>query len=192
MQQLLRPDEERVFEAERPEVLVLACGAIAGPMIALLAGMYFDQWLRRWTITRHVAAAAETAAKICRSLRSAAIVIGCSMIIHLLTISAAWCCVKAVAAPVGFEHVLFLMPPVLLIATVPISIAGWGVRETSMIAAFAYAGLAESDGLTLSVLFGAVNFIIGIVGGIVWISSGYRAATFTPIVANAETATGRP
>jgi hypothetical protein len=61
-----------------------------------------------------------------------------------------------------------------------------------MIAAFAYAGLAESDGLTLSILFGAVSFIIGIVGGIVWISSGYRAATFTPTVANAETATGRP
>ena len=112
--------------------------------------------------------------------------------IHLLTISAAWCCAKAVAAPVGFAHVLFLMPPVLLIATVPISIAGWGVRESSMIAAFAYAGLAESDGLTLSILFGAVSFIIGIVGGIVWISSGFRTTTFAPTVADAEIATGRP
>ena len=109
-----------------------------------------------------------------------------------MTISAAWCCVKAVAAPVGFAHVLFLMPPVLLIATVPISIAGWGVRETSMIAAFAYAGLAESDGLTLSILFGAVNFIIGILGGIVWISSGLRTAIFAPSAAEAEIATGRP
>ena len=81
---------------------------------------------------------------------------------------------------------------VLLIATVPISIAGWGVRESSMIATFAYAGLAESDGLTLSILFGAVSLIIGIVGGIVWISSGFRTATFTPTVANAEIATGRP
>ena len=98
--------------------------------------------------------------------------------IHFLTISAAWCCAKAVAVPVGFAHVLFLMPPVLLIATVPISIAGWGVRESGMIAAFSYAGLAESDGLTLSILFGAVSFIIGMVGGVVWISSGFRTATF--------------
>jgi hypothetical protein len=112
--------------------------------------------------------------------------------VHLLTISAAWCCVRAVAAPVGFAHVLFLMPPVLLIATVPISIAGWGVRESSMIAAFAYAGLAESDGLTLSILFGAVSFIIGIVGGIVWISGGFRTTTFAPTVADAEITTGRP
>jgi glycosyltransferase 2 family protein len=176
----------------RAVLLVFACGAIAGPLLVLLAGTRFDRWLRQWAITRHVAAAVEAAAKICRSRRSVVIVIGCSIIIHLLTISAAWCCVKAVAAPVGFAHVLFLMPPVLLIATVPISIAGWGVRESSMIAAFAYAGLAESDGLTVSILFGAVSFVIGIIGGIVWISSGFRKATFAPTVANGETATEKP
>ena len=36
MQQLLRPDEERVFEAERPEALVLACGAIAREVLAVV------------------------------------------------------------------------------------------------------------------------------------------------------------
>jgi Protein of unknown function (DUF1638) len=36
VQQLLRPDEERVFEAERPEVLVLACGAIAREVLAVI------------------------------------------------------------------------------------------------------------------------------------------------------------
>jgi hypothetical protein len=61
-----------------------------------------------------------------------------------------------------------------------------------MMAAFAYAGLAESDGLTLSILFGAVSFVIGIIGGIVWISSGFRPATFAPTVANGEIPTGKP
>jgi len=176
----------------RAVLLVLVCGAIAGPLLVLLAGTHFDRWLRQWAITRHVAAAAEAAAKICRSLRSAAIVVGCSIMIHLLTVSVAWCCAKAVAAPVGFTHILFLIPPVLLIATVPISIAGWGVRESSMMAAFAYAGLAESDGLTLSILFGAVSLVIGIIGGIVWISSGFRTATFAPTVANGEIAAEKP
>ena len=36
MQQLLRPDEERVFEAEHAEVLVLACGAIAREVLAVV------------------------------------------------------------------------------------------------------------------------------------------------------------
>ena len=37
MQQLLHPDAEPVFEAERPEVLVLACGAIAREVLAVIA-----------------------------------------------------------------------------------------------------------------------------------------------------------
>jgi hypothetical protein len=36
VQQLLRPDEERVFEAERPEMLILACGAIAREVLAVV------------------------------------------------------------------------------------------------------------------------------------------------------------
>jgi Protein of unknown function (DUF1638) len=36
VQQLLRPDEERVFEAEQPDVLVLACGAIAREVLAVI------------------------------------------------------------------------------------------------------------------------------------------------------------
>jgi hypothetical protein len=36
VQQLLHPDEERVFEAERPEMLVLACGALAREVLAVI------------------------------------------------------------------------------------------------------------------------------------------------------------
>jgi hypothetical protein len=70
------------------------------------------------------------------------------------------------------------MPPVLLIATVPVSIAGWGIRESSLMVAFAYAGLAQSDGLAISILFGAASFIVGVVGGVVWIVYGLRLRPF--------------
>ena len=62
----------------------------------------------------------------------------------------------------------------MLIATIPVSIAGWGVRESAMVLAFSYAGLAESDGLIVSILFGAASLAIGGIGGIVWVASGYR------------------
>ena len=44
VQQLLHPDEERVFEAERPEVLVLACGAIAREVLAVIR---LNGWTQR-------------------------------------------------------------------------------------------------------------------------------------------------
>jgi hypothetical protein len=62
----------------------------------------------------------------------------------------------------------------MLIATLPVSIAGWGVRESTMVLAFSYAGLAESDGLIVSILLGVLNLAVGAIGGIVWVASGYR------------------
>jgi glycosyltransferase 2 family protein len=58
----------------------------------------------------------------------------------------------------------------------PISIAGWGVREATMMVAFGYAGLAQTDGTVVSILFGAVSFIVGAAGGLVWILSSEKTA----------------
>lgn len=154
--------------------VLIGFGAIAGALVFLAVGAAPRALMDRFLLTRHLAESARMALRLCRAWRTAALVIACSFAVHALTLTVAWCCMKAVAAPVGFAPVLFLLPPVLLIATVPISIAGWGVRESSMMVAFAYAGLAQSDGLTLSVLFGAASFVIGIVGGIVWIASGLK------------------
>ena len=49
-----------------------------------------------------------------------------------------------------------------------------GRRESAMVLAFSYAGLAESDGLIVSILFGVGNLVVGAIGGIVWVASGYR------------------
>ena len=38
---------------------------------------------------------------------------------------------------------------------------------------FSSAGLIESDGLIVSILFGLVTLALGVIGGIVWIASGY-------------------
>jgi hypothetical protein len=83
----------------------------------------------------------------------------------------AWCAARAVAAPVEFWQALLLVPPVMLIATIPISIAGWGVREKSLVMAFGYAGLSETDGFLVSVLFGLTMFVVGLAGGAVWLAS---------------------
>ena len=59
----------------------------------------------------------------------------------------------------------------MLITMLPISIAGWGVREATMMVAFGYAGLAQADGTVVSLLFGAASFIVGAIGGLVWVLS---------------------
>jgi uncharacterized protein (TIRG00374 family) len=156
----------------RAVLLVIGVGVITGTLLFVLIGQRFRQWFDRWMLTRHLAAASRITAALCSSHRNAAIVFACSVAIQLITVTAAWCCAKAIASPVSFAQILFLMPPVLLIATLPVSIAGWGVRESSFMFAFAYAGLAQSDGLVISILFGAASFIVGMAGGIIWIAYG--------------------
>jgi uncharacterized membrane protein YbhN (UPF0104 family) len=84
--------------------------------------------------------------------------------------------VQSIAAPVQFGQIFQLVPPVMLITMLPISIAGWGVREATMGLAFGYAGLMANEGVNVSLLFGAVSFIVGAFGGLVWIFSAEKAA----------------
>ena len=65
---------------------------------------------------------------------------------------------------------LLLVPPVLLVATAPISIAGWGVREKSLVLAFSYASLPQANGFLISVLLGITMLIVGLVGSIAWLA----------------------
>jgi len=174
----------------RAVLLAIGFGVVAGTFLFLFIGMRYRQFFDRWMLTRHLSAASRAAITLCSSAPSIVVIIACSIVIHLLTIIAAWCCTRAVAAPISFAQVLLLMPPVLLVSTMPISIAGWGVRESSMIVAFAYAGLAQSNGLTLSILWGAASFAVGIAGGIVWIVSGLRVRSLTRAVAKAKAVAG--
>jgi uncharacterized membrane protein YbhN (UPF0104 family) len=99
-----------------------------------------------------------------------------SVLVHVLAVFIAWCVVQSIGAPVTFSQIFQLIPPVMLITMLPISIAGWGVREATMGLAFGYAGLMTNEGINVSLLFGAVSFIVGAVGGLVWIFSAEKAA----------------
>ena len=74
----------------------------------------------------------------------------------------------------SFLDCLVLIPPIVLVSTIPISIAGWGVREAVMITLLALVGVAEADAFVLSVLFGLLTFGLSLPGGIVWIIGGYK------------------
>ena len=65
---------------------------------------------------------------------------------------------------------LVLIPPVMLITTMPISIAGWGVRETAMVYVLGLVGVSEADSLVISVIIGILFLIVSLLGGLFWLS----------------------
>jgi len=152
----------------RIALLVVGFGSIGACLVFLALGFVRWRWLDRWWLTRQLGAAATMARRVFGSASSGAPIIAYSLLIHAMSVTAAWCLAKSVAAPLEWSQALLLVLPVLLIATIPLSIAGWGTREAAMILAFGYAGLPETEGLIVSVLLGIAMFAAGLVGGAVW------------------------
>jgi len=157
----------------RAALISIGFGALVGTLVFLTLGVRRLRVMEQWWFTRHLAAASRVAWRLCQSVTGPRVA-ALSFVTHLMTAMVAWGAAMAAHAAIDFTNVLFLTLPVMLIATIPVSIAGWGVRESAMVLAFSYAGLAASDGLIVSILFGILNLAVGVIGGIVWVASGYR------------------
>ncbi len=153
----------------RVALLVVGFGSVGACLTFVAFGFLHWHWLEGWWLTRQLMTAASTARRVFSSPSGAVLIIGYSLLNHFMSVTAAWCLAKSVAAPLDWSQALLLVLPVLLIASIPLSIAGWGTRETAMVLAFSYAGLPESDGLIVSVLLGLTTFVAGLVGGLIWI-----------------------
>jgi len=75
-----------------------------------------------------------------------------------------------------FSDALVLVPGVLLVATLPISIGGWGVREWAMVSAFSLVGVPADGALVLSLLVGLAAMVVALPGGLVWLISRDKGA----------------
>ena len=160
----------------RSALLLVDCAALAGGIGFLILGRLHWPWLKRWWGTHHLHACAVIANRVIFSRERGPKIAVLSVLVHVLAVFIAWCVVQSIGAPVTFGQIFQLIPPVMLITMLPISIAGWGVREATMGLAFGYAGLMTNEGINVSLLFGAVSFIVGAVGGLVWIFSAEKAA----------------
>ena len=163
----------------RSALTLLDLTALAGGAGFLVLGVLPWPRLKKWWATHHIHACAVIANRVIFSSRNEPAVAVLSFLVHFLAVVIAWCVVQSIAAPVGFGQTFLLIPPVMLITMLPISIAGWGVREATMGLAFGYAGLMTNEGINISLLYGAVSFIVGAFGGLVWIFSAEKAAKDT-------------
>jgi uncharacterized protein (TIRG00374 family) len=162
----------------RISLLVIGIGGVAAGLVFAMLAFIPKTLAERWWVIRHITGVAKVSVQLCRPARTALTISFLSIFIHLLTVMAAWAAAKSIASPLSFADALFLVPPVMLISVVPISIAGWGVREGVMVVAFGYAGLHQSDGLIVSLLIGLGMLTLGVLGAIWWVFAGPRVSVF--------------
>jgi len=100
-----------------------------------------------------------------RSLR----VIIFSALIQLMIIVSVYIFGFGLNAGLTFSSAVFLVPIIMLVAMVPISFAGWGVREASMVLGLSLAGVSATNALAISIMFGFTQVILGFPGGLLWL-----------------------
>jgi hypothetical protein len=65
---------------------------------------------------------------------------------------------------------MMIVPPVTLLQLVPISLAGWGVREAALVVALGWFGVPAEAALAISVLVGLCLILVGLPGGLIWLA----------------------
>jgi glycosyltransferase 2 family protein len=160
----------------RSALLLVDFAALGAGLGFLLLGNLPWPFLKSWWLTHHLYACSAVANRAIFNRKRGPKIAVLSLLVHVLAVTIAWCVVQSIAAPVTFGQTFQLIPPVMLITMLPVSIAGWGLREATMGLAFGYAGLVTNEGVNVSLLFGAVSFIVGAIGGLVWIFSAEKAA----------------
>jgi glycosyltransferase 2 family protein len=94
-------------------------------------------------------------------------IIGVSVVVHLAAGVTMWLIAGSLGLAVGLVDCLVLMPPIVLVAGMPLSIAGWGLREGAMVAVFALVGVPMEGSLLMSVLLGLLLLLVSLPGGLV-------------------------
>ena len=122
----------------------------------------------RWRLVAGLARLSADARRALVDRRFGPAVVLISLGIQISVSSSVWLIALALGLDVGWFDCLIMVPPVMLVSMVPISIAGWGVREGAMITAFGLVGLDTADALALSLVFGVIVSLVGAPGGAIW------------------------
>jgi uncharacterized membrane protein YbhN (UPF0104 family) len=85
-----------------------------------------------------------------------------------------WCCVRALGISFSAGTALTVLPPALLAMAIPITPAGWGLREAAAVGMWVAAGMAAGDAAAASILYGLVN-LAGALPGAAFLAIGPRA-----------------
>lgn len=99
---------------------------------------------------------------------------GLALVNQFLNPLMVWIVAKDMGYDLSFTGLLAIMPVSLFIAALPISIAGWGIREASLVFGLGLIGLDGEPASILALMFGLINFISFVPGAVLLLIASVR------------------
>ncbi|WP_353981645.1 lysylphosphatidylglycerol synthase transmembrane domain-containing protein [Salinicola endophyticus] len=90
-----------------------------------------------------------------------------SLLVVATYVSVFVCAARALELPRSLDVLLPLIPPLLLAMAIPLSVAGWGLREGAAALIWPLAGLPAQEGVTLSITYGLLILLGSLPGALV-------------------------
>jgi uncharacterized membrane protein YbhN (UPF0104 family) len=144
----------------------------------------------QWRVVQPLIGLAEDSRALFLDLRHAVPTLVVTVLGHVNMALVAWALALAVGASVSVLDSIALVPPAILVATLPISIAGWGIREGAMVMLLGFVGVSAAAATTVSVLFGMLGVVSSLTGGLVWIATRRDGAESRGVGVRDETSPG--
>jgi uncharacterized membrane protein YbhN (UPF0104 family) len=160
-------------------VAVLGLSALAA---LFLWGEQAAGLLKRYRLTEPLGQLTHDLHKVHYSRGISAAILGLAAAVQFLNVATIYVCARGMHIGLDFGAALIVIPAVMLVSMAPISFAGWGVREGSMIFGLGLLGISAADSLAVSVAFGILQFLLGLPGAALWLAlrSAAQAEAATP------------
>jgi uncharacterized protein (TIRG00374 family) len=162
----------RVSDDSRHWMIIALVLLTIGMVVGLALLMHLDRLpesLRRWRLVKGLGYLAADTRRVFLSPRSFVRAVGWGVIGHFNLALCVYFLVLGMHIDATLVDCVALVPPVILVTTLPISIAGWGVRESAMVVAFGAVGVPEPSALALSILYGLIGIATSLPGGLLWL-----------------------
>ena len=100
--------------------------------------------------------------------------VGISVVVHLFSVLAIFCIALSVDVQVNLQTFLIAIPPIFLLMIVPVSLAGWGVRDGAMVGILMLVGADRTGVLAVSILYGILLVFCSLPGAVFWLQRKNR------------------
>ena len=148
------------------EMMVLVVAFVAGGLLTMY-GLKFARALLP-VFLKPIVDFSEAVTATFSDKKEAVLIFLTSQVASLLVIIAAFLLSVGMGLSLTLSQVFVVIPLVVIISAIPISFAGWGLREGAMVVILSVYGIPKEEALALSLLFGVVQFLAALPGLILW------------------------
>jgi uncharacterized membrane protein YbhN (UPF0104 family) len=154
--------------------VVFLLAAALGAFVFFLILDALPHSLRRWKLVAEFLNMSRQAREVLLTPTMLVKVGLATLVGQALALSSFYVLALGIDVDVDYSVTMAVLPIAILIATIPVTIAGWGLREGVLVLALSYASVSEPEALALSVLFGLVQVVVGLPGGVFWLMARRR------------------